>query len=502
MSLRNKSFILRSAIAMAGMLPLSGVSAHIGQASAPPAAAAEARIAPEAIRSDFAFLYDHLKAAHYDLFARVSRRSYDRLYAAMLREMRAPETRAEVGRRFQRFVAFGRVAHARIDENYRSYRAYLDGGGRTFPLSLRIRGGRAFIAASHGFGGVAPGNEILRIAGRTPAAWIAAAHRNISADTDYMASALLDLDLPMLIWLELGPLPEIEISIRRRDGSTAQMRLACRTRAEIEAAGRNEAPRLNLAASDRTARMVAGDIAYLRPGAFFNADPGAADPYDNSSFRQFIDRAFAQFLADGAQALIVDLRDNPGGDSSFSDLMVSWFANRPYRFASAFRIRVSEETTASNLRRLQASGGGADSISGRFASLYAGARPGQIVEFPVSEAQPRATPRFAGRVFVLVNRNSYSNAVAVAATIQDYRFGTVIGEETSDLATTYGAMETFALPRTSLQVGYPKAYIVRPGGGIAPRGVVPDIAIETPVVEGPEDPVLQRAIALARPAAR
>jgi hypothetical protein len=48
-----------------------------------------------------------------------------------------------------------------------------------------------------------------------------------------------------------------------------------------------------------------------------------------------------------------------------------------------------------------------------------------------------------------------------------------------------------------LEVGFPKAFIVRPSGDLAPRGVVPDVAIETPVVEGIDDPVLQRAVAIA-----
>jgi len=38
-----------------------------------------------------------------------------------------------------------------------------------------------------------------------------------------------------------------------------------------------------------------------------------------------------------------------------------------------------------------------------------------------------------------------------------------------------------------------QAFIVRPSGDLTPRGVVPDIAIETPVVEGVNDPVLERA---------
>ena len=109
-------------------------------------------------------------------------------------------------------------------------------------------------------------------------------------------------------------------------------------------------------------------------------------------------------------------------------------------------------------------------------------------------ATPQQDERYTGQVFVLVNRHSYSNAVTVAATVQDYQFGTIIGEETSDLATTLGAMEHFELKHSQLKVGFPKAEIIRPNGNRDRRGVVPDILIQTPIVESSDDPVLKKAI--------
>lgn len=49
---------------------------------------------------------------------------------------------------------------------------------------------------------------------------------------------------------------------------------------------------------------------------------------------------------------------------------------------------------------------------------------------------------------------------------------------------TYGAMEQFTLSRTV-------------NGDVSARGVVPDIAIETPVVEPWSDVVLREALAIA-----
>jgi C-terminal processing protease CtpA/Prc len=249
----------------------------------------------------------------------------------------------------------------------------------------------------------------------------------------------------------------------------------------------------------RDAKLLDGHIAYLRPGPFYNVEAKTgAEEWDVSGFREFIDHAFDQFLAAGASRLIIDLRGNPGGDKLFSDVMVAWFAGRPFRFASQFKIKVSAETIAANSARIEHDAAAAGPVSREFAELYARHGIGDLADFAIAETAPRAGKRFEGKVFVLIDRQSYSNAVAVAALVQDYRFGVIVGEATSDMATTYGAMEQFALDHTGLKVGYPKARIVRPNGDLRSRGVTPDIAIPVPIVQSPHDEELQHAIAIAR----
>ncbi|MEA1647954.1 S41 family peptidase [Nitrospirillum sp. BR 11164] len=216
-----------------------------------------------------------------------------------------------------------------------------------------------------------------------------------------------------------------------------------------------------------------------------------------TGFRTFIDGAFRSFNAQGITRLIIDLRGNPGGDSLFSDVMVSWFATRPYQFFSSFQIRVSADAVAANRNRIAQDPVAAGAISQRYADLYATAAPGDIIALTMPDSQPNKGERFTGKVYALINRQTYSNAVAVAATLQDYGFGTILGEPTADMATAFGAMEQFTLPATGITVGFPKAHIVRPNGDNRARGVTPDIAIPFPIVETPDDTVLQQAARIA-----
>jgi C-terminal processing protease CtpA/Prc len=455
--------------------------------------------APEVLRADLAELYGRLRASHYDLYARRSQAEYDALFARVTKGLRRPLTRTDAMGELQRFVAYGRVAHARIGFPAEALERYRQDGGKLFPLRLRVVDGRVRVAVdASGVAGVEAGTEVLEVDGKRAADWLAFLGRNVSADSPYMLDTLLEDDAPALVWLEFPGRERFRLRVRSPGGRARTVDVPARTQAELDAA-RAVAPRsLDLWHAGREYRILDGAIGYLRPGAFYERDPKAANPWDPAAFLAFVDQAFTEFVQASAPAVLIDLRDNPGGDSSFSDPMMAWFATRPFRFASRFQIRVSEAAVASNQARASLPGTPEDSPARRLAAAYQGKQPGETVDFEVPTVEPRGGERYRGKVYLLVNRHSYSNTVMVAALAQDLGFATILGEETSDLATTYGAMEQLTLSRTGIVVGFPKALIVRPSGSRAARGVVPDVAIPTPLIEPADDPVLRRALEIVR----
>ena len=82
---------------------------------------------------------------------------------------------------------------------------------------------------------------------------------------------------------------------------------------------------------------------------------------------------------------------------------------------------------------------------------------GTRIDLDQMEVLPRNDKfRFKGNVYVLIDRFSYSNATATASIIQDYSFGILIGEETSDLPSSCGGMQAFKLPNTGIEVYFTK----------------------------------------------
>ena len=435
---------------------------------------------PAVLRGELAHLYESLQSAHVNLFVHRTKSEYDERFNASLRAIDRPMRRLDVVRLFMPFVAYGRIGHAKIDFPIQDYIAYYQAGGILLPLDIAFRDGRPLLAHAYvDHPALVPGREVLRINERPIADWLDRTGRFVSAERPYMVNAQLESMFPRLMWLSEGRVDQYSVTLQTEDGAQATVELQPKSVAVIEeakAAREAEAHR-------RTARMLDDSTAYLRPGPFYAA--GGEESLE--SVVAFYDTAFADFIAAGAQDLIVDLRNNPGGDNSFSDPMIAWFADRPFRFASRYVLKASPET-----RRVldELATRYPDGVSAQMQAAMQAHDDGERFEFKIPKVSPRSGKRFTGRVWALINRHSYSNATTVAAIIQDNGFGTLVGEQTADLPTSYASSAQFTLPVTGLAVTYPKGYFVRPSGDTALRGVQPDIPLPPPALSQPGDGVL------------
>lgn len=447
-------------------------------------------------QADAQTLYEGLQAAHYDLYVNTPKPVFDQYYQELRDRLDdGPISPSAFHRALQRFAAHAHIAHTRIEGFNPGFNAYLADDALVFPLSFEVREGEVIVTQAPSDSSVRPGDRIVALQGASNADWLARLTRNISADTPALAySQMQGMEL-YSIWLEYGPLSRFTLELEDLAGQRRQVEIDAIPLSALS--DRVGVERVDL--SGRDARMVTDTIAYLRPGPFYNT--AAQTPQDAyapealAAYTAFIDAAFEDFIDQGAQALILDVRDNPGGDNSWSDPVIAWFADRPFRFASEFRIRVSEQTTASNQARIAAAPDGPSSTSQMLADLYDSAPNGETVSFELSYAHPREGRRFDGAVYALVDRRSFSNAVSVGAIVQDYGFGEVIGEASTDMTTTLGAMEQFTLPHSGLVAGYPKALIIRPNGDTHTHPLEPDTRLPSPRLGDQGDVMLEAAIA-------
>ena len=449
-------------------------------------------VTAEQARTELRSLYATIRESHFNLYARVSEGSYDAHLRALIERVSGPMPRPALNLLLQRLLAFGQVGHARTDAPVRDALARVQSGGKILPLNVTIRNGAMLLDEwADAEGKLKPGSKIVSIGGTRVPDLYRQLRSIVSADTDQLLQAQVEQALPIYLYLLLGPVERVRVETRSSDG-TAVNDVAAVDFATMKAfrpADPIEKPALD--PGKRDFRMVGNKVAYLHPGPFGNiaGEASSGDDYDPAPFEAFLTKAFEQFAAARATDLIIDLRGNQGGDNSFSDLMIARIAERPFRFASRFQIKASAANKAHYAKqKIEPS-----SLMELMAASEMRAPNGTVYTVDLPLVEPRTSNSFDGRVWVLIDRHSYSNAAVVAATIQDYGFGRLMGEATADLATTFGSVEHFELG--GISVAYPKSYMIRPSGDQSVRGVQPDIALPAQPIDDPADRVLEAALA-------
>jgi C-terminal processing protease CtpA/Prc len=202
-------------------------------------------------------------------------------------------------------------------------------------------------------------------------------------------------------------------------------------------------------------RIMPGNIGYLRVDAF---DSGQKDALD-----KLTQTAFASFKEHNARALIIDVRENGGGDDPlWEQYLVNHFTTKPYVQLSHYVQRITKDN----------------------------ADPGDVIGTVHSAGyDKRFTPpaddpvRFNGPVYILGGPYSYSAAIQFMVAAQDFGLAKIAGEETAALSCQTGQVKHIDLPWTDLSASTPTIAYTRPSGHGCKSGVIPDVPIAINEVE-------------------
>lgn len=446
-------------------------------------------------REDLQVLFTRLQQEHVNLFARRSKAEYDAHLQELLSRIDGPIKKSEFHLMLHDAMAFGNIGHSKTEAALADVFGHIGNGGTIIPLSIVYRGDRMITDNWTGNSDVLPpGSRITALGGMPAEEFESCAKKIIPADTLRLLRTQVELGMPAYLYLIFGPVDNLQVDFIAPDGKAGSYRINAVTFGDMYALQDARAlARPDRKPGARIHRDLGEGIFYLQPGPFSatKAERGKdGDAYMIEPFRAFVSEAFAAMAESGAQDLIIDLRDNGGGDASFSDLIIARLIDNPYRFASRYEVRAGPNTKAVWSDRPR----DRETLAGRIATAVANAEDGEVVSIELPETQPIADNAFRGRVWVLVNRHSYSNAAVIAALMQDLGIATIVGEETADVPTTYGAVESFDLPHSGSTITYPKAYMVRLSGSEETRGVVPDFLIAPTPIGQSEDLMLQIAM--------
>jgi C-terminal processing protease CtpA/Prc len=219
---------------------------------------------------------------------------------------------------------------------------------------------------------------------------------------------------------------------------------------------------------------------------------------DLQQFQKDAAAMFKQVAVDHNSKLIIDLRQNGGGDSRLADELLRHFTTTPYRMYSRKDWKMSAEYRAylktfiaSPIRWLPL-----EHLSSQGRELFDGPNGKMVIQEEKLTTPKRAEPYFTGKVYLLIGPRTFSSASDLADAAKTYHLATLVGDETGGRPNTFGEGYQFLLPHSGFVTQVSLAYFLRASGDAADhRGVIPDILVR-PAREDlrtGKDVVLERA---------
>jgi hypothetical protein len=416
----------------------------------------EATFSVQQLQEDFAFMKKSIARVHPGLSYSADMQQLDAAYQAAQQQLQTPLTRDQAWRALAKLNPVFSDGHMQISMGDFEVEAaaHLKAGGAFFPFEVQVDGaGDVFIRAEMG-GAATPlaARRIESINGR-PARDVTAALLALTpGDTPALRANLLSGRWWRYYWKAFGTPGRFTLTVMGRQGPVRVERAA--------------APRLPYASSveadfDQAYRfeMLSPKVALLSVGTFLWPD--------KTSFYALTAKMFARLRAAGASTLIIDVRDNTGGDDDmWKEGLLRYIADQPYQHAARFRKMVIE---------------GRSSATEKVGDVVEGAL--QSWEQP----EPGNPLHFSGKTYVVVGRTTYSSAILFSNTMQDFKFATIVGEDGYARARQSGGIQHLVLPNTKIGLIVPRFILDRPSGARSPELIRPDIVLR-------DDPFNGRAI--------
>jgi hypothetical protein len=412
-----------------------------------------AALTPAQWREDLAVAEAAIAATHPDLCHSVDPAALQRRLAQLRQRLNRPMDRDQGWRELATVNPLLADAHFLIgfDDWRHDAKAHLAAGGGLFPFEVEVDVDGGIVIRSTLSGGATPlrGARIRRIDGMDARAFSRDLLARMHGDTAAFRAGLLSRRWPFYFWKRFGDRAHVDLDLE----TPAALHLrapAAQVWEALDAADRFDA-QFNL-------ELLPDSVAVLRLGTFAWPDKNQLLAFSENAFRRIRDA--------GVRTLIIDVRDNGGGnDDQWIDGVLPYIADKPYRWASGYRKKI--------IARYRKEG---ETI-------------GAVVEGAVESWIPPQLEnplRFSGTTTVLVGRSTYSSAVLFANVMQDFGFATLAGPAGLVRSRQSGGVQSVVLPHSGLILAVPRFILQRPVAAADGELLTPDLILQ-------DDPLDSRA---------
>jgi len=442
-------------------------------------------LSPEQLKADFARFRTALAEVHPGQYLHTPKPRFDSLLAATERQLERPMTKREFYRTMVPVVAALRCGHTKWLVPGQDQHYPFDTTG-LFPLKLYFVGERAWIQAAYGQQPVPKGAEVLSINGRPVAELVRYLLPNITfADGETSGGKYHELNhyFPGY-YATFVETPESFTVQYRLGGEEQTARLKGVDLATIEATEKTPAP-----------GAAPWRLAVKEGAAVLTIERFWLGREDKMEAKTFLEETFTRLRQQGIRKLVLDLRENEGGEENLGVLLYSYLISEPSPYYDRIEVRQKKKY----------------SFPVWMPKMYRLGKPlvvrrrGDGYVFTHQKGLRTVRPQrqaFDGTLVVLVNGSSFSVTTELAARLHATGRATFVGEETGGgyASNNSGIFAITSLPQSGLILGLP-IFGFRMAG-VKPefkhRGIVPQVPV-VPTIEdrlSGRDPVLEAGMKL------
>jgi C-terminal processing protease CtpA/Prc len=170
--------------------------------------------------------------------------------------------------------------------------------------------------------------------------------------------------------------------------------------------------------------------------------------------------------------LIIDLRDNGGGEDLWGKILFAYLMDKPYTYYNSLELNktsfsVLDHTDAPDIAKM---------LQKRTKKNAKGTF--DLLVHPNLGEQKPLKPAYKGKAYVLINGRSFSGSGETTSLMHYHKKAVFIGEECGAgyYGNTSGIMPTLTLPHTKLRIRIPmvRYHMAVSGYDYPDRGIIPD----------------------------
>jgi C-terminal processing protease CtpA/Prc len=408
------------------------------------------KISPENLRNDIDYLIEKYEKIHPNLYAHTDKKYFTSQVDRLKNEITDSMNSFDFWMRLAPIINELKDGHTSISPNYEDVGIYLkkfnSGQILYLPFSVFIVDSIVYLREIYGNKSISikPGSIIKSINGHSSSEILVKLIGYKSGESfeyrmSYVQRTFL-WDYPIFY-----PSKNYEI-VYFEDGILKTSELEGIKDSETEIYSRKIFPEL----PDYNFKIIDDNVGLLEYNSCTNLD----------KFRSFLDSTFSIIKSKGISNLVIDLRNNGGGNSDLNELLLTYLYSKPFKSYSLCEVNVTEDIRGLN-------------------DYFTQFKHDTTITFDTyKENKPVNKLLFKGNVYLLTSIYTFSSGSQCAMLFKDYDVGTIVGQETGGLPSGFGDSFSFKLPYSVLNASVSYKYFIRPSGKNDGKGVLPDVLIQ------------------------